>query len=530
MVTLPMLISDLGPQLLSICPHQKVFREFRGIYLIEGTTAMEEDMIYVGTCDTVARLLVRGTLAENCVIISAGDGEALQNAPRRGVILLITQLSLTSLYNQLMRTFLQCEDWQMLLSKSPHKGIKPLLQAAAKHFEFSILLLSPNLSPVCHSIQDNEETLMDSAGIRSLLPLLLEQLEHDNEYSAATTKRKNGYIYALLPVNQGHTILGYLFACSNGSTSRLQNILYVMAPITARLILDDEWHTPNTDTFQTLAAQFLGEKPDDLEKLEQQLKRLPNKPKRFMRGIIVRLIDDDGQPSSIYPQNLRQLFHDVQNFFPQDNTAMLNECVYVMTSDEKPDSPITITDNDAFEALLQKHNAYAMVSNPSQRLQGVRVLFRQCFQILPAAVSVRFQDESERRCLRFDRYSPYYIIRLCEQSAAREMGSNDVLYLCHPAVLTLTRYDRAYNSNLRNTLFTFLMNDRSISETSRKMFMHRNTTIYKLNKIQELINDNLENPYTRHQLILSCMIIRYVEQYQHSTFNLPPLESSLLRK
>ena len=107
---------------------------------------------------------------------------------------------------------------------------------------------------------------------------------------------------------------------------------------------------------------------------------------------------------------------------------------------------------------------------------------------------------------------------------------NDILYLCHPAILTLTRYDRAYNSNLRDTLFTFLMNDRSISETSRKMFMHRNTTIYKLNKIQELINDNLENPYTRHQLILSCMIIRYVEQYQHSTFQLPPLESSLLRK
>ena len=208
-------------------------------------------------------------------------------------------------------------------------------------------------------------------------------------------------------------------------------------------MLDDESAAPDTDSFQALAAQFLGEQPEDLDKLEQKLRLLPNKPKRFMRGIVIRHIEDDGHPSPIYPQNLRQLFHEVQNFFPLDNVAMLDECVYVMTSDDKPDAPITIVDSEAFEALLQRNSAYAMVSNPSQRLRGVRVLFRQCFQILPASVAIRFQEESERHCLRFDRYSPYYIIRLCEQSAAREMGVNDILYLCHPAVLTLTRYDRA---------------------------------------------------------------------------------------
>ena len=285
-----------------------------------------------------------------------------------------------------------------------------------------------------------------------------------------------------------------------------------------------------TYSFQDLAVHLFGDTPDNLDKLEIKLSQLPNKPKRFKRGIIIRPVSDEGQPFPATPGELSRLFDAVTSFFPRDNTALLDMCVYVMTSDEIPDFPITVTENNAFTALLRKHRAYAMVSNPSQRLYGVRILFWQCFRILPTAVALRLEEEDGKRCLRFDRYSPYYIIQLCERAAIHGIEDHDILYLCHPAVLTLTRYDRAYNNNLRDTLFTYLMNDRSISETSRKMFQHRNTTIYKINQIQELVNDDLENPYTRHQLILSCMIIRYLERCQHESINLPPLDSRLLRR
>ena len=536
MITLPMVISDLKPYLCSPFTFPKTFRELRGIYLCDGEKADDPSMIYVGTADSITRLLIRGSIAENCVLISAGNAESLQNAPKRNVILIVTSLPLTSLYNPLSQSILRYDEWKTLLTKNGGKGIKPLLQAARKQFQISICLLTSNLQPALRSIQEADEAYMD-VGSKEFLEdpdspfqTLVGQLNHLTPNAVISTSRKNGYVFSLIPITQNHTVLGYFLACTNNSTSMLENVLYVMAPIAARLMLEDEWYQTSKDTFQSLAAQFLGDMPEDLDQLERKLKQLPNHPKRFMRGIIIRSIDDDGFPLPIYPQELRHFCHELQALFPSDLVALLDECIYIMTSDDKPDAPITITENETFSSLLQQYHAYAMVSNPSQRLQGVRVLFFQCFQILPAAVAIRFDDELTLRCLRFDRYAPYYIIRLCEQAASNEMGINDILYLCHPAILTLTRYDRAYNNNLRDTLFTFLMNDRSISETSRRMFMHRNTTIYKLNKIQELINDNLENPYTRHQLILSCMIIRYVEQYQHSPFQLPPLESSLLRK
>lgn len=536
MITLPMVLSDLEPYVCAPFEYPKTFRELRGIYLSDGEKADDPSMIYIGTPDNISRLLIRGNVAENCVLITAGNDTCLEEAPARNVILIITSLPLTALHNHISESILHYEEWKNILTRNAAKGIKPLLQNAAKQFGISICLLTSNLQPTIRCVQDADESNLN-VGSRdffestdSPFQLLLNQMNQLKPNSVISTRRKSGYVFAMIPVSRNHTVLGYLLACTNNSTSQLENILYVMAPIAAGLMLEDEWYQFGKDTFQSLAAQFLGDSPEDLDTLEHKLKQLPNPPKRFMRGIVIRPIDDDGFLLPVYPQEFRHLYNELQSLLSPDHVALLDECIYIMTSDEKPDSPITITENEAFTSLLEQYHVYAMVSNPSQRLQGVRVLFYQCFHILPAAVAVRLDEERSLHCLRFDRYAPYYIIRLCEQAVFAEMGVNDILYLCHPAILTLTRYDRAYNNNLRDTLFTFLMNDRSISETSRKMFMHRNTTIYKLNKIQELVNDDLENPYTRHQLILSCMIIRYVEQYQHSSFHLPPLESSLLRK
>ena len=104
------------------------------------------------------------------------------------------------------------------------------------------------------------------------------------------------------------------------------------------------------------------------------------------------------------------------------------------------------------------------------------------------------------------------------------MDTDDVVFLCHNGVLTLTRYDRAYQNNLRDVLFYYLMNDRSISRTSSQMYMHRNTLIYKVKQIEELLGESLDDPYTRHSLIFSCLLLRYRELYQKEGVILSPME------
>lgn len=93
-------------------------------------------------------------------------------------------------------------------------------------------------------------------------------------------------------------------------------------------------------------------------------------------------------------------------------------------------------------------------------------------------------------------------------------GGSDIVILTHPGVVNLTRYDRAYGTNLRDIMFYYLMNDRNIAKTSAEMFLHRNTLIYKIKKIEELIGESMDDPYLRHALIFSCLLLRYRELFQ----------------
>ncbi|AMQ20738.1 PucR family transcriptional regulator [Geobacillus sp. JS12] len=59
---------------------------------------------------------------------------------------------------------------------------------------------------------------------------------------------------------------------------------------------------------------------------------------------------------------------------------------------------------------------------------------------------------------------------------------------------------------LLQTLFVFLENHEQISETAKKLYVHRNTVIYRLKKCEELIQKDLKDPETTFRLRLAFRI------------------------
>lgn len=70
--------------------------------------------------------------------------------------------------------------------------------------------------------------------------------------------------------------------------------------------------------------------------------------------------------------------------------------------------------------------------------------------------------------------------------------------------------DASINQNesemLLHTLFLFLENHCQISETAKKLYVHRNTVIYRLEKCEELIGKSLKDPDTTFRLRLAFHI------------------------
>ncbi|WP_316568817.1 PucR family transcriptional regulator ligand-binding domain-containing protein [Neobacillus sp. YIM B06451] len=73
-------------------------------------------------------------------------------------------------------------------------------------------------------------------------------------------------------------------------------------------------------------------------------------------------------------------------------------------------------------------------------------------------------------------------------------------------------HDRLHETSYIATLENFFNNNLNISETAKAMFLHRNTLIYRIEKIKEILNSDLKNPDELLQLQLGLRILRLLNK------------------
>ncbi|MCD8217944.1 MAG: helix-turn-helix domain-containing protein [Clostridiales bacterium] len=77
----------------------------------------------------------------------------------------------------------------------------------------------------------------------------------------------------------------------------------------------------------------------------------------------------------------------------------------------------------------------------------------------------------------------------------------------HPALKILRGYDAVHHTDFYETLHIYLKKERNIAETARQMHLHRNTLLYRLKRLEELVPADLDDDRTRLHLLLSFEIV-----------------------
>ena len=82
-------------------------------------------------------------------------------------------------------------------------------------------------------------------------------------------------------------------------------------------------------------------------------------------------------------------------------------------------------------------------------------------------------------------------------------AKNRELELYHPALAQLKEYDRQQRTELYETLFQYLLHERNLVETAAALFIHRNSLVYRVKRIGELVKIDLDNAKERQFILLS---------------------------
>lgn len=158
----------------------------------------------------------------------------------------------------------------------------------------------------------------------------------------------------------------------------------------------------------------------------------------------------------------------------------------------------------AIEQQLERCDAYCGISNPFNNLNDVN------FANIQADIALKYGSKKillpfsantnllSRRIHFFETYYPYHL--MCGTAEAKRLSHATN---AHMALKKLEDYDNKHGSNNVELLYVYLSNDRKATETAAVMHMHRNNVIYRVNRICDIINMDLEDNDIRFRLLLA---------------------------
>ncbi|GEM_PF-6056895 len=489
-----------------------------GIFLLDSDLILTPNTIFVGSVSAFADLAGCHSSFEQCTFFLC-DGRqnerfSVPEYPDCNVI--ITDLPLATLYNQLFSLYRKGCLWESQLIKESSHGLSHMIRFAARELDSSVCMIDYTQKFVYSAFRSQDQNLLltDEDNFTNEVQGYLNTYLLEKHSSCICFSNENSrHVIADLPVDD--RTIGYLYAYCKEQPIVITSLMLLLRQAVISYLSKN--HASDSQiSFHVFAERLFLSEVTDYGQMQLLLPRLKASPEKYMR--IINVILDQPEEDTTQPR-LHKLFKSLQAYFSPANMTIIGTEIIILISSKVGFCPVT-QPREMMEEILAAHGAAAIISYVCTSAKALRINYQKTQMMFPLVHSIRLDNAD--RFIHFGRYNPYLIIDICAKSMNQHLDTDDIIYLCPPGILTLTRYDQTYSSDLRDVLFHYLIFDRSIADTAKVMYMHRNTVINKLNKIKDLLNYDFEDPYYRFHLLFSCMLIRYYENHQNKNLSLSP--------
>jgi len=132
-------------------------------------------------------------------------------------------------------------------------------------------------------------------------------------------------------------------------------------------------------------------------------------------------------------------------------------------------------------------------------------------QYVQASSALRIGQSTRGYCwlFRFNDVAPFYIMEQCSKTLP-------IPAICAPEIMEMLRYDSSHSTNYFQTLKEYLDCNLNLAETSKHLFIHRTTLIYRLDKMTALFKLDVHTPVRRIYYHLSVQMIAYTSYIEEN--------------
>ena len=212
----------------------------------------------------------------------------------------------------------------------------------------------------------------------------------------------------------------------------------------------------------------------------------------FSGELMCLVIELARSSSLVNAVHLRTLF---EVKYPNANSVMYNNTIVVVFC-FPPNRSLHQEAILDFEATCKEYGIYAGLSSPFDNILELKAYYDQAM----LAISLGYAESISPSVFL---YQDYYLKHLAKVFKDHE----SVEAFLDPSMKKLFQYDKAHGTDLSKALYYYLVYERNAAEAARALFIHRNTLLYHLKKIDSIVSIHYDNYMERQRIMISYEMI-----------------------
>lgn len=214
---------------------------------------------------------------------------------------------------------------------------------------------------------------------------------------------------------------------------------------------------------------------------------------------------------------LKNLRDYVMQIITNSHCIIYDKCLVTIISNLDEDG-LSSSILKQLEEWVLKNNLRCGISNLFYDLIDTKKYYEQT----RAALNLGNVLPTKNKIYKYSDYTLYHAISKLSEN-------DDIIGFCHPSIQKLVSVPG--NSMLVETLRVYLQNDCNIAVSAKELFIHRNSMVYRINKLKEELELDLSNAEVRLQLLFSFAVYDYIKWfYPDHPKNIYKVDDTLIKK
>ncbi|MBV7274340.1 helix-turn-helix domain-containing protein [Clostridium sp. PL3] len=424
------------------------------------------------------------------------------------LIVLKDNIDLFIIFNEVQDILMRFNKWSSKLMNSliSNKGLQQILNIGYELIENPIILFDTSFKILSHiRVNELDESLWKEALIKGYFPkeyiskiISFKCVEkvYKSRFPVLENLPSEKYEKMVSNIIIHNKIVAHLKVFQHNrpfSKSDFELVSFLCSVISSEMQKIKFFQSTKGVMYEYFIADLLDGKIKEEDLIEERIKYLDLnfKENLYVLSVAIDNFDNENSPIS-------QIRDYLENILSGGRSIIYKDYIVIIITSNKT----TVSEKDlrVLETFFHNNKLCAGLSRHFTKLTDIHKYFSQSLKSMELGSRIH-------KKISFFQYNDYAIYDMMNVYSSEALKD-----FYNPSFLTLIEYDKKHNTNYVQTLYIYISNDKNKVASADLLHIHRNTLNYRIAKINEIMQVDLNNRDLLFHINLSFKILEFVNK------------------